>query len=138
MIYVYNSTRSDWLWAPYFLNYFKSELFYRDGPFTKNVSFVGARKNVIFSKLVNNPFKACDSNTWVEIHVFVEKTFLFMSPLCSSLLNCAVYISISCTGSKEKTSPRNLKGEATIKHSNQSVRWKTIFIGSFRKLSWSF
>ena len=39
-----NSTRSDWLWAPYFLNYFESELFYRDGPITKSVSFVGARK----------------------------------------------------------------------------------------------
>ena len=26
------------------LNYFESKLFYRDGPFTKNVSFVGARK----------------------------------------------------------------------------------------------
>ena len=28
-------------------------MFHRDGPFTKNVSFVGAQK-----KLVNNPFKA--------------------------------------------------------------------------------
>ena len=59
MLYTYNifnSTRSDWLWAPYCRNYFESELFYRDGPFTKNVSFVGARKNVIYSKLVNNPF----------------------------------------------------------------------------------
>ena len=31
-----------------FLNYFESELFYRDGPFTKNVSFVGARKKMLY------------------------------------------------------------------------------------------
>ena len=39
MYNVYNSTRSDWIWALYFLNYFESELFYRDEPFIKNVSF---------------------------------------------------------------------------------------------------
>ena len=44
-----------------FHNYFESELFYRDEPFIKNVSFVGPRKNVKYSKLVNNPFKDdCD------------------------------------------------------------------------------
>ena len=32
-------------------------MFYRDGPFTKKVSFVGAWKNVIYSKRENNPFK---------------------------------------------------------------------------------
>ena len=53
---IYNSTWSVWLWAPYFLNYFESELFYRD-PFMKNVSFVKTRKNDIYSKLVNNLFK---------------------------------------------------------------------------------
>ena len=35
----------------------ESEWFYRDGPFTNNVSFGGHEKNVIYSKLVNNPFK---------------------------------------------------------------------------------
>ena len=52
----------------HFLNYFESELFYRDGPFLKNVVFVETRK-LIYSKLVNNPFKqkrecwpACPSN----------------------------------------------------------------------------
>ena len=54
---IYNSTRSDWLWAPYFLNYFELELFDRDGTFIKNVSFVETRKNVVYLKLVNNPFK---------------------------------------------------------------------------------
>ena len=54
---IYNSTRSGWLWTPYFLNYFESELFYRAEPLIKNVSFVGARKNVSYSKLVSNPFR---------------------------------------------------------------------------------
>ena len=39
-----------------FFNCFESALYYRDGPFIKNVSFVETRKNVIYSKLVNNPF----------------------------------------------------------------------------------
>ena len=59
--YIYDiskRTRSDWLWAPYFLNYFVSELFYRDGPFIKNVFFLlRYEENVIYSKLVNSPFK---------------------------------------------------------------------------------
>ena len=54
---IYNSTRSDWLWAPYFLNYFELELFYRNEPLMKNVSFVETQKNVLNSKLVNNLFK---------------------------------------------------------------------------------
>ena len=54
---IYNSTRSDWLWAPYFLNYFESELFYRYGPFIKHVLLLRHEKNVIYSKMVNNPFK---------------------------------------------------------------------------------
>ena len=41
---IYKSTQSDWLWASYFLEYFESELFYRDGPFIKNVSSVETRK----------------------------------------------------------------------------------------------
>ena len=40
---IYNSTRSEWLWAPYFLNCFESELLYRDGPFIKNGSFAEKR-----------------------------------------------------------------------------------------------
>ena len=48
---VYNSTRSDWLWAQYFLDYFESELFYRDEPFIKNVSFVGTRKKCYIIKI---------------------------------------------------------------------------------------
>ena len=42
-----NSTRSDWLCAPSFLNYFESELFYQDEPFIKNVSLVETQKKVI-------------------------------------------------------------------------------------------
>jgi len=71
VIYRYNSTGSDWLWAPYFLNYFESELFYRDGPFTKNVSFVGARKKVIYSKLVNIPFNEVRHLYWIR-YAWVE------------------------------------------------------------------
>ena len=48
---IYNSTRSDWLCAPYFLNYFESEWFYRDEPFIKNVSFGGARKKCYIFKI---------------------------------------------------------------------------------------
>ena len=60
LCYLYNiyiSTRSDWLWVPYILNYFEPELFWQDGPFIKNISSVETRKNVIYSKLGNNPFK---------------------------------------------------------------------------------
>ena len=35
---MYNSTRLDWLWASYFLNYFEAVFFHRDGPFIKNIS----------------------------------------------------------------------------------------------------
>ena len=61
--YIYHIYNTDRLCAPFFLNYFESEWFYRDGPFTKNIFFGGARKNVIYSKLVNNPFKA----GWVSL-----------------------------------------------------------------------
>ena len=41
-----------------FINYFESELFYRDGHLINNVCFHKTRKkNVIHSNLVNNPFK---------------------------------------------------------------------------------
>ena len=43
---------------PIIFNYFVSELFYRDGPFIKNVFFLlRHEENVIYSKLVNSPFK---------------------------------------------------------------------------------
>ena len=43
-----NSTWSDWLWAPCFLNYFESELFNRDGPFLKNVFFLLRHKKMFY------------------------------------------------------------------------------------------
>ena len=48
---IYNSTRSYWLCAPSFLNYFESEWFYRDELFIKNVSFGGARKKCYIFKI---------------------------------------------------------------------------------------
>ena len=48
-------------------------LFYRNRPSLKNVSFVGHEKNVLYSKLVNNPFNetkwrksARDREDWVK------------------------------------------------------------------------
>ena len=41
-----------------FLNYFESELFYRVGSFEEIFLLLRHEKNVIHSKLVNNPFKA--------------------------------------------------------------------------------
>jgi len=72
---IYNSTRSDWLWSPCFLNYFESELFCRDGPFLKNVSFVETLKICyIYSKLVNNPFKPISSffHVWFSLDLSNE------------------------------------------------------------------
>ena len=60
--YIHCIYNTDWLWAPYFLNYFESELFYRDGPFIKNISSAETRQNFyIYSKLVNNRFKISKS-----------------------------------------------------------------------------
>jgi len=57
--YVYNT---DWLWAPYFHNYFESELFFLKWAFHKECFFHWeAKKIVIYSELVNNPFKLCVS-----------------------------------------------------------------------------
>jgi len=73
---IYNSTRSDWLCAPFFLNYFEPEWFYRDEPFIKYVYF---EKNVIYSKLVNNPFKhlswtkRCNGQTYGKTKWFIEE-----------------------------------------------------------------
>lgn len=49
----------DRLWAPYFLNFFRVRVVWLIWIFynKKNVFIVGARKNVIYSKLVSNPFK---------------------------------------------------------------------------------
>jgi len=56
-MYIIYITVLDWTdLIPYFLNYFESELLCRDGSFIKNV-FVETRKNVGYSKLLNNPFK---------------------------------------------------------------------------------
>ena len=55
--YCYNIYIIYTTWTDFFLNHFESELFHRDVLFIKNVSFVETRKNVIYSKLVNNPFK---------------------------------------------------------------------------------
>ena len=49
--YIYYIYNTDWLCAPFFLNYFESEWFYRDEPFTKNVSFGGARKKSYIFKI---------------------------------------------------------------------------------------
>ena len=55
--YIYYIYNTDWLCAPFFLNYFESEWFFRDEPFIKNVSFGGAQKKYYIFKLVNNPIK---------------------------------------------------------------------------------
>ena len=47
----------DWLWAPYFLNYFESELFCQDEPFIKNDSFVETRTKCYIFKIGEQPFK---------------------------------------------------------------------------------
>ena len=60
-------SQSDWLCAPYFLNYLESEMFFRERPFIKNVSFGGAQ-NVIYSKLVNNPLKLA----YIFSHLFSD------------------------------------------------------------------
>ena len=54
VIYIIYKVRTDF--EHHFLNYIESELFYWDEPFTKNVSFGGARKKCYIFKLVNNPF----------------------------------------------------------------------------------
>ena len=48
---IYNSTRSDWLWAPYFLNNFESELFYPDGTYMNNFSFVETQEKCYIFKI---------------------------------------------------------------------------------------
>ena len=71
---IYNSTLSDWLWASYFLNYFESELFYRDGPVKKTLLLLRHERNIIYSKLVNNPFNdtriAIQSSSVFSEHFF--------------------------------------------------------------------
>ena len=70
------------------LNYFESELFYRDGPFIKNVSSVGTRKNVMYSKLVNNPFKV----DWgYIIHKLTCRIVILFLVDCSMTKSISVY-----------------------------------------------
>ena len=65
-IYVYVSYM-DWLWAPFFLNYFEPELFYRNVPFIKKCFFCWDTKKLIYSKLVSNPFKYWNINKlWLQ------------------------------------------------------------------------
>jgi len=64
--YIYFIYNTDWL-STIFLNYFESELFQRDTPSIKNVSFVETQKNIIYSNLVNNPLTA----THTIIHKFL-------------------------------------------------------------------
>ena len=51
--YIYNmylySTWLDWLWPPYFPNYFESELFHEDRPFTKFVTIILHIELIIFN-----------------------------------------------------------------------------------------
>ena len=54
---MYNSTRSDWRWAPYFLNYFESGLFYWGRPFIKDVSFIETRKKCYIFKIGEQSLK---------------------------------------------------------------------------------
>ena len=49
--YIYYIYNTDWLCAPFFLNYFESEWFYRDEPFIKYVSFGWARKKCYIFKI---------------------------------------------------------------------------------------
>ena len=46
--YIYNT---DWLWAPYFLNYFGSEMFYWDEPLKKNIFFVETQRKCYIFKI---------------------------------------------------------------------------------------
>ena len=45
---IYKSTRSDWLWAPYFLNYFESELFLSRWTFYKKCFFCWDTKEMLY------------------------------------------------------------------------------------------
>ena len=67
--YIYYVYNTDWLCAPFFLNYFESEWFYRDEPFIKNVSFGGARKKCYIFK-IGEPFKGIVNQFWVY-NIFV-------------------------------------------------------------------
>ena len=55
----------------YYFQLFKSQLFFRDEPFIKNVSFI--KNNVLYSKLLSNPFKHV--NTIGEVDI-VQKKFM--------------------------------------------------------------
>ena len=54
----YNSTQLDWLWAPFFSKLFRFKVILSRWTFHKKCFFSGdTKKNVIYSKIVNNPFK---------------------------------------------------------------------------------
>ena len=48
---------------------FELELFYRDGPFIKNVSFVENQKNVNFSKLVKHQYPEKESINHIAVFI---------------------------------------------------------------------
>ena len=73
--YIYYICNTDWLCAPFFLNYLESEWFYRDEPFIKNVSFVETWKKC--SKLVNNPFRS-----WLVTRVSATRSPIWMTNIC--------------------------------------------------------
>ena len=68
--------------STYFLNYFYSELFYRVGIFIKIVSFVETQKNVIYSKLLNNPFKSTLNDTIIFLNEVLIERLIFISIRC--------------------------------------------------------
>ena len=81
---IYNSTRSDWLWAYYFFHYFQSDLFYRDGSWRMFLS-LRHDKNVIYSKLLNNPFNEIKDLykilLWISIFFCSDAFFLYFKRL---------------------------------------------------------
>jgi len=69
------------LWAPYFLDYFESELFYRDGPFIISVSFVETQKTCYIFKIGEQSLQLCEginrvSAYAVYLHYFDEQEIL--------------------------------------------------------------
>ena len=61
--YIYCIYNTDCHWAPFFSIISSQELFYRDEPFIKSVSFVGTRKKFYIFKM-NNPFKLLYNHTF--------------------------------------------------------------------------
>ena len=94
---IYNSTRSDWLWAPYFLNYFESELFYWDGPFTKSFFRWGTKKMLYIQNWWTIPLKIY---LWVyEIYRYFILELVLLNKICRRVcvVICNVYVSFYVT-----------------------------------------